>query len=639
MLNSLCKLAEREHLVGDPAFEMKPVGWIISLDEKGKFCGFLPTHQSSPAKEGTKRKSKPVAKQFLVPRHFNPTTGGARTSGDFAYFLVDKLDYVLGVSEGADRGTKPEGKPLNRITLFRDKADACRAATGDEALDAVVAFLDAVISGGLPDDLPGNLKAGELFAFRVAPSTSSLVHDIAEVRTWWLDHIGAAAENEGTGALQCLITGLPVTKTGLFPKIKRVPGGQQAGAGLVSFNATAFESYGFDKGENAPISTDAAQKAATALNRLLDSAFKTQDGKTLPRRNLRVTSKLVLCYWSADGSFEDDFADIIEVEDDAGKVGDLAESIWTGKLGDDIDEPTEFYAVILSGAQGRVIVRDYFRTTVGAMKEALRWHFETLAIEPVTRPPKGKQLPPIAGYTKLLQSVILGGSKDDVPDPLAADFLRTILAGKGSGIPLPLVTRAIARDRAEIHDDSWSASLRRDRRTAILKAFLIRNHNLEFAPAMEPANHNPPYLLGRLFAALGEMQRLAHHPRKINATITDKFYGQAAAGPMFAFGKLNDLYERHRRKALENRSAEWVAPKANIIARTIGKIFASLHESDLPEAFDLRGQAAFALGFQHQSHFQSLGKEEQLAFCKRNDIDPEKPENLIYINTKEGEKK
>lgn len=49
MLQELCKLAEREQLVGDPAFEVKPVAWIIELTADGELIGgFAGTHQPIP---------------------------------------------------------------------------------------------------------------------------------------------------------------------------------------------------------------------------------------------------------------------------------------------------------------------------------------------------------------------------------------------------------------------------------------------------------------------------------------------------------------------------------------------------------------------------------------------------------------
>jgi hypothetical protein len=94
MLQELCQLATREKLIGDTAFEVRPIAWIINLKANGDFISMSGTHEPEPVpepKKGAKpKKPKEVAKKFTIPRQFNPDTGGTRTSGDYAYFLVDR---------------------------------------------------------------------------------------------------------------------------------------------------------------------------------------------------------------------------------------------------------------------------------------------------------------------------------------------------------------------------------------------------------------------------------------------------------------------------------------------------------------------------------------------------------------------
>ena len=70
---------------------------------------------------------------------------------------------------------------------------------------------------------------------------------------------------------QCLVTGKNSAIARLHePKIKGVSGAQSAGAGIVSFNLDAFESYGKVQSYNSPVSKTAAFKYSTALNHLLN---------------------------------------------------------------------------------------------------------------------------------------------------------------------------------------------------------------------------------------------------------------------------------------------------------------------------------------------------------------------------------
>ena len=158
------------------------------------------------------------------------------------------------------------------------------------------------------------------------------------------------------------MTGLPVSVPGLFPKVKYVPGGQTSGTPLVSFNASAFASYGLSDNENAPISRDAAEACSTALQRLLHPAFPDplpeHRGEVLPRRNLRLSEDTVVCYWVSESKAEPAASAIADFfEPEATEVGELYRSTQRGRVAAP-EYPGQFYALTISGAQGRMIVHD-----------------------------------------------------------------------------------------------------------------------------------------------------------------------------------------------------------------------------------------------------------------------------------------
>ena len=141
ILTALKELAEREGLVTNPAFELKPVSYLIVVDSSGCYTNLLDTLQST--QEG-RRKLTP--KRFTVPR----PSPGARRSGTEVdpSFLVDNASFVLGINTADERSKK------HSITELRRRQEAFRAlvveaerATGDEALKAVRLFLDSVIDG------------------------------------------------------------------------------------------------------------------------------------------------------------------------------------------------------------------------------------------------------------------------------------------------------------------------------------------------------------------------------------------------------------------------------------------------------------------------------------------------------------
>lgn len=560
MLQELCHLAAREKLIGDPAFEVRPIAWIIQLKANGDFIGFTGTHEpeaSVPEKKGAKpKKPKMVPKKFTIPRQFNPDTGGTRTSGDYAYFLVDKSDYVLGCALGAKAMQPPTDKKLiNRHQLFISKIRSCFEFTKEEGLEAVLKFLERVHEEGLPEDLPAETAPGDLYGFVVRPDIDEFVHDHSAIQEYWKEFC-TRSEKEDSG-LVCLITGKPVDETFLFPQIKRVPGAQ-ASSGLVSFEMQAARSYGWDKSGNAPVRAEAAQAAGIALNRLLDPAFQTQDGRTLQKRHTRITEDTVACYWAKD-SAGDETADSLHAAlqaDPGGKAGELWQAAWRGKRPDSLD-PTKFYAVTLTGAQGRAIVRDWYETTLGEVQSSVADYFGQLDLVPNTRPAKGKELPPQYALRTLQECLVASHKANDLPSKYAAELFACSINRK-LRFPSSLLIVALERMRAEAGDNDWIDSYRRDARTGLIKAILIRNHHLNLTPSMDEKNDQPAYLLGRLFACIERMQYLALD--QVNANVTTRYFAAASSTPRLVFPPLlRDLQSHYFKKAQRKKpGAAWM---------------------------------------------------------------------------------
>ena len=191
---------------------------------------------------------------------------------------------------------------------------------------------------------------------------------------------GRAKGSDDSADFMCLVSGKRFGKFSLFPLIEGIPGASPSRIGLVSFNKNAFESYGLSGNQNAPISRDAAEYCATALNRLLDDGYldPCQPGQTLPPRNLRLSADTVVCFWSTEPSAEDFcsvFGGLLEANPDT--VKELYRSIWSGTM-PHIEDKAPFYALTLSGTQGRAIVRDWFESTVTNVARNLAQHFADL---------------------------------------------------------------------------------------------------------------------------------------------------------------------------------------------------------------------------------------------------------------------
>lgn len=125
-------------------------------------------------------------------------------------------------------------------------------------------------------------------------------------------------------------------------------------------------------------------------------------------------------------------------------------------------------------------------------------------------------------------------------------------------------------------------------RAAILKAWLIRNHNQTITTMLDETNTNPGYRLGRLFAVLEKAQQDALPG--INSTIRDRFYASASATPRAVFGRLLRTYQHHLGK-LDEKLKSYREKQTQ-------EILSSLR--DFPAHLNIQNQSQFALGYYHQ---------------------------------------
>ena len=210
MLRALYDLAADEELMGDPDYEPRPVAWLVRVDSAGKLGGVEGTHSMPETTAG--RKPKPVAKSFAVPRQ------PVRTSGDRAFFLVDKAEYVFGIDPA---GKREPAKLQLRARLFRDEVEACASTTGDEGVAACLCLLSELADGKQRVDLPEEVAGNDLFAFVFAPDVDRLVSSRSKVRAYWKEQ--RVEKSLPDGAPKCLITGEPCVPGVLHVPLKRLP--------------------------------------------------------------------------------------------------------------------------------------------------------------------------------------------------------------------------------------------------------------------------------------------------------------------------------------------------------------------------------------------------------------------------------
>ena len=546
ILSSLRDLARREGLLTNPDYEPRPVAWIIVVGDDGKFVNVMPTTgEDTPGK-------KPRAKVFQIPRR------AGRTSAAAPDFLVDKSEYVL--------GAEPDGKRSVddlqvRLELFRQSVQAALDATKAPALAAVTAFIGSEEERKRAVDRVSaeGYKSNDLFAFE---HHGQFVHEVPEVQSYF-----TRTRHDTTEAgVQCLICGTRSAPAEKHPAVK-IPGGTTSGISLVSFNSDAFESYGLSRNENAPVCVGCADAYTTGLNRLLSDRYPDPHvtGGTLPRRFVRLSPDTTAVFWAdEDAPVLDLFTSYFETPR-AESVGAVYESPHKGRPA---SASGRFYSLILSGGQGRAVLRGMHTGTVAQVEENLHKYFESINI--------GSEQP--QPLSLLMRSIVLQGELKHLTPGMMTDVYLAIVFGRK--FPRVLLAKAIGRCQAE-------QKVTRER-AALVRAYLIRNLEVEVTVGLDKKKLSAGYRLGRLMAVLERVQGAAQN--NPNKTIVDRYYGAASTRPATIFPRLIALAQHHLAKLTTGLRVFY--------GSRLGEVMDGL--SVFPATLNLEEQGLFALGYYHQ---------------------------------------
>ncbi|MGE9294565.1 MAG: type I-C CRISPR-associated protein Cas8c/Csd1 [Puniceicoccales bacterium] len=583
ILQSLYQLYER--LAADPEYGIAPPGF-------------------SPQKVSFKIVLRPDG-SLLEPQSVDPKVqtvvlgeGKPSGAGINPCFLWDNQTYLLGRQP---EGQKP-GFAQKRFGAFRDRHLAVEQEIGSPAFGAVCRFLESWDPERL-GELPLLDEVGTGFGVFQIQGERGYVHEGPVVLAWWKKNLATV---DSAGVLgQCLITGAQeVAIARLHPKIKGVTGAQSSGASIVSFNDSAYESYGKAQSYNSPVGEEAAFRYGTALNALLT-------GPMASRHRLRIGDTTCVFWTEKKCPLEDVFAELfgsgsyaaeeVQDPDKLAQIKRLLAAITSGghyeKL-DEIEADTPFFLLGLAPNAARLSVRFFYPSTVGEMLERLRAHHACMQMVREFEKPVGKRHadPEFPPFWALLRETVRIG--DDPAPLLGGALVRAILTG--AHYPLGLYAAILRR----IHADRAINYLR----AAILKAVLVRNYNTNLTPMLDTENTDPAYLLGRLFAVLEKTQSDALPG--INATIRDRFYSSASATPLSVFPKLLRTYQHHLGKLS-------VGARINR-ERLVQEIVDALDSGGFPAQLNMQGQGVFTIGYYHQ--------RKALFTAKAKDAEAESPE-------------
>lgn len=562
--------------------KIAPPGWS---DVKVSFALYINDAGELERTASIKTEQQRGNKTVLAPQTITLPAPVKRTVGVMPNFLYDNSNYILGVDA--------KGKPLRSRECFA----SCRKLhqrllqnAQSPAAKALLAFFQnwqpeqAYQHPALQENWE-EILAGANLIFRY---DGDFIHNDPEIRQIWQNYYdigGETADNDVTSETICLVTGQKCLPERTHPNIKGLAGAQSSGAALVSFNADAFCSYGKEQSINAPTGKYAAFAYTTALNYLL------ADREHL----IRLGSDTVL-FWAqgAQSAYQSFFSALAfnqnYTEYDLQK---MLTSLCRGEpvefTEDRLSPNVTFYVLILSPNAARISVRLFLRDSFGGFLQNIRAHYERLAIVK----PNYNQREHIS-LSQLLDETVNPKAKDKSPSPnMAGETLRAILSN--TQYPATILNNVTLRIRAERNITPGQA--------AIIKAYYLKNTHKDvpkevLTEMLNPDSNNIPYVLGRLFSVLEDIQSKANPG--LNTTIKDKYFNSASATPSHIFPTLLNLTQKH----LAKLETGWQV----YYNKQLGELLDKLAE-EFPVNLNLQQQGSFQLGYYHQTQARYQKKE------------------------------
>ena len=553
------------------------VSYAIELMPDGKVKGFI----SLKTEEERGKKKVWVSTTRMVPQMVT------RSSGVSSNFLCDNSKYMLGFDK--------DGSSKRVLECFQ-AAKEKHLELLEQAEGEMAASIKAFFETWNPEKEEEKLKESEIW--EALTDGGNLIfymngceaQEDEEIKELWNEKQNSCDGEEGGNTGICLVTGKKAEISRIHRTIKGVPGAQSSGAALVSFNAPAFESYGKEQSYNAPVGKYAEFAYTTALNYLLSQRNYTfQLGDTM------------VVYWAENGqkAYQDVFSfALVPTVDNRETIREIFDCIKKEqpiKVDDiEMDSEQRFYILGLAPNAARLSVRFFYQDSFGKILEHISEHYERMKI---VQP--SWETREYMSIRDMLMETVNQNSRDKSPIPnMAAMVMQAVLSG--GRYPASLYTDTLIRIRADQGERklSWG-------RTAILKAYLIRNTNWKEGVnymGLNKENSEQPYLLGRLFAVLEFIQKDTNPG--IKATIRDRYFNSACATPASVFPIFIKLMNSHIKK-LERDNLGAKISYENQLTEIMGKL------DEFPRRLTLEEQGKFDLGYYHQVQDKYTKREDR----------------------------
>jgi CRISPR-associated protein Csd1 len=593
MLNHILEYAKNRGLVIEAGFIERPLKWLIAFDDKGE------NPQVIPLGDG----------KVGLPQPNCPHAGTKAQGRDGAHFLVDKLSTVS-LYQGTEAPSLITPKFKTFVGLLQ------RASSTMPILSKAAQGLNSFGNRTTICTQLKQMRAKKGDFATVKIGAVNLV-DVSDWHDWWRAEFRnqrikvvqqhQKSKRDKTQKMRCLITGDLVVPAGRHEdKVRGLKGvGGRGGDSLISFDKDAFCSYGLKNAFNAATSQETAKVYVTALNDLIEK-HKVSLGNAYIvywyKQAIEETEDDPLAWMQVSG--EKEFADAMS------QAKKTLESLSTGSKPNLLIN--EFYAMLISGSPGRVMIRDWHEgsfkdlilslqawyddlaiTTIGGDKLAKWPTFDRVitALLPLRKPNQdyADWIKPIGGFSRAFWRAAICKDRSE-------PFPQAIL---GRIVPLlsPHIVAFAEEERRQASGRSQEYPTLLNllyRRMALIKAYFVRkggNHGMD--AYLNPDHPHPAYHCGRLLAVLARLQRDALGD--VGAGVIQRYYSAASQIPGLVLGRLVRNAQHHLGKPKIKGRTKDVEDWEDWLKEIHGKL-----KDNMPGTLTLEEQSLFALGYYQQ---------------------------------------
>lgn len=630
MLKSLYDYAIRNDLVLPPGYVYKTIKAYVLLYSDGSF------------------QDVEVCENETVAA---PDIGSLANGKDKCNLLVEKRSVVIPQAESKK----------SRFFL-----DALKDGQEIEPMFAICAkaLEDSLISDVIRKRLDElKIKDSDKISFKVEYQS---ILDSIRTRKWWESFRSRIKTTDAVPKTLCLITGAFTEPMITTPPINglRIVGGHGRGDALICFDKSSFCSYDLKKAYNAPVSEEAFCAVKAALDELLK------------KENSPVLAGMKFVHWYDQtvpdeddplfqcGDFmnvgnqpeeEDDFG--IEMEEDS--ESELEETGFVLNQSEKHEEDFEsrketernalknasalvnsvheggrsylydkvrYHILLLTGVNGRVMVRRYERGNYSDLKRKLdQWHQDLQLIHP-----GGHGIVPPCKLNARLYRLLKRQKKDRKRQERLGKELAGITPAiitsilSGGVLPDAVALRALSSIRSYMFDDSSDDNEKWVMCYAYqwLKVWLIRTRGKgEFLMKEYNAGYEgAAYHCGAMMAVYEEIQKKAMP--KVKASIVQRYYASAMQTPALVLGILSKMSVHHLEKIKYKKDAADLNDLLKQITTYI--------KGDIPATMTLEQQSEFALGYYQMGAELNRIKKEKNALQKEKHNTDENVEVCQY---------